>query len=70
MLVTNQTNNVGKAVPKPYCKVNNEFQKKKGGYWVLGWSSERTASSDCGGKKSKEEGDVAEELKKALKGAS
>lgn len=33
------------------------------------WSSERTAS-DCGGKQSKEEGDVAEELKKALKGAS
>ncbi|CAH8383261.1 unnamed protein product [Eruca vesicaria subsp. sativa] len=33
------------------------------------WSSERT-TSDYGGKKSKEEGDVAEELKKALKGAS
>ncbi|CAH8362147.1 unnamed protein product [Eruca vesicaria subsp. sativa] len=32
-------------------------------------SSERTAS-DCGGKKSKGEGDVAEELKKALKGAA
>ncbi|KAG2287841.1 hypothetical protein Bca4012_031326 [Brassica carinata] len=33
------------------------------------WSSERT-TSDYGGKKSKEEGDVAEELKKALKGAA
>ncbi|ESQ44271.1 hypothetical protein EUTSA_v10006049mg [Eutrema salsugineum] len=33
------------------------------------WSSER-ASSDYGGKKNKEEGDVAEELKKALKGAA
>ncbi|CAH8268995.1 unnamed protein product [Arabidopsis lyrata] len=34
------------------------------------WSSERTTTSDYGGKKSKEEGDVAEELKKALKGAA
>ncbi|KAJ0229676.1 Uncharacterized protein HA466_0314780 [Hirschfeldia incana] len=33
------------------------------------WSNERT-TSDYGGKKSKEEGDVAEELKKALKGAA
>ncbi|KAG2258344.1 hypothetical protein Bca52824_077638 [Brassica carinata] len=33
------------------------------------WSSEGT-TSDCGGKKRKEEGDVAEELKKALKGAA
>ncbi|KAH0884654.1 hypothetical protein HID58_060750 [Brassica napus] len=33
------------------------------------WSSERT-TSDYGGKKSKEDGDVAEELKKALKGAA
>ncbi|KAJ0246716.1 Uncharacterized protein HA466_0172160 [Hirschfeldia incana] len=34
------------------------------------WSSERTTASDCGGKQSKEEGDVAEELKKALKGGA
>ncbi|XP_010516437.1 PREDICTED: uncharacterized protein LOC104792092 [Camelina sativa] len=34
------------------------------------WSSEKTTTSNYGGKKSKEEGDVAEELKKALKGAA
>ncbi|KAL0848327.1 hypothetical protein Bca101_021574 [Brassica carinata] len=34
------------------------------------WSSSERTASDCGGKKSKEEGDVAEELKKALKGAA
>ncbi|KAF8102178.1 hypothetical protein N665_0201s0458 [Sinapis alba] len=44
---------------------NNKTSRARGDRW----SSERT-TSDCGGKKSKEEGDVAEELKKALKGAS
>ncbi|KAG2242661.1 hypothetical protein Bca52824_095499 [Brassica carinata] len=48
---------------------NNKSKSNNGRARADRWSSERT-TSDCGGKKSKEEGDVAEELKKALKGAA
>ncbi|CAG7865878.1 hypothetical protein BRARA_I04005 [Brassica rapa] len=48
---------------------NNKSKSSNGRSRGDRWSSERT-TSDCGGKKSKEEGDVAEELKKALKGAA
>ncbi|KAG7634833.1 hypothetical protein ISN44_As03g049830 [Arabidopsis suecica] len=49
---------------------NNNNNNNNGRSRADRWSSERTTTSDYGGKKSKEEGNVAEELKKALKGAA